>query len=367
MKIFHLIVGVSLLLIMSPNTVVSQTNESDTTKGSPSWVAYPAIGYQPETGFQFGAIAVGVLNSMDSSQSEYARQSSFTPFFVYTTKNQILTAFNIDYYFPNGNNLNITPRLFKFPDKFFGVGNANDPDVFETYTNRFWRLEGQYLIPQSPRIFIGGAIDLETSKLKEVKAGGILENGTILGSNGGSLIGLGPSFRFDSRDNVIYPSSGYLINAGCLFTYIGDFSYTRYLLDIRRYISIRDNRDVLALQVAGIFTGGHDIPFYRLPRLGGDDRLRGIANSSLYRDRQAVLSQVEYRKYLFWRVGAVAFVGAGNVANEFGDFSLSDFKYAAGVGFRFQVVPDQKLNLRLDLGFANGGQSAFYVSMREAF
>jgi hypothetical protein len=57
----------------------------------------------------------------------------------------------------------------------------------------------------------------------------------------------------------------------------------------------------------------------------------------------------------------------GDVASSIGDFDLSTFKYVAGLGYRFAVIPNQKLNLRIDFGIAEGGQTGFYVGMREAF
>ncbi|MEM9324958.1 MAG: BamA/TamA family outer membrane protein [Bacteroidota bacterium] len=344
-----------------------QSSSTDSTKRSASWVIYPAFGFQPETSFQFGAIGVGTLQSSDDSQSDFVRQSSFTPFAIYTLRNQILAAFNVDYFFRSGWNLNITPRFFKFPDRYFGIGNDNDPDEFEDYTNEFWRLEGQLSIPQTPRIFWGVAFDMRTAAMRGREEGGDLLQGDVTGWDGGAQVGLGPAVRYDSRDNAIYPTRGYFINAQSLITYLGDFGFTSYNLDVRRYFSIRDDRDVVAVQLNGFFTTGSDIPFYTLPQLGGDERVRGIANASLYRDRQAVYGQVEYRKYLFWRIGGVAFAAVGDVANQLGDLDLSEFKYAGGVGVRYQVLPDQKLNVRFDIGVARGGQTAFYIGMREAF
>ncbi len=346
---------------------IGQTDPADTTRKSSSWVVYPALGYQPETSFQIGAIAVGTLQSIDATQSTYVRQSSFTPFAIYTLRNQFLAACNVDYFFATGWNLNITPRYFNFPDRFFGIGNDNDPDDFEDYTTEFWRLEGQLSIPYNANIFWGVALDMQTTKMKKLEEGGELADGDITGSNGGFHLGIGPAIRFDSRDNAIYPSKGYFLNTQLLITHLGEFAYTNYSVDLRRYFSIKDDRDVLAIQLSGSFTTGDDVPFYRMPQLGGDERVRGIANASLYRDRHAIYGQVEYRRHLFWRIGGVAFIAAGDVAEAIGDLQFSEFKYAGGLGGRFQVLRDQKLNIRCDIGVARGGQTAIYIGMREAF
>ncbi len=332
-----------------------------------SWRVFPAFGAQPETGFVFGVVMAATWSQADTAAQEFDRPSSLTPLAIYSVRNQVLVEFNFDYFLTNGTNLNFTPRFSLFPDRFFGVGNDNDPDAYETYTNRIWQLEGQFSVPYTNKLFWGVYTDIQHSKLKELELNGELETGTILGSEGGFQAGLGPALRYDSRDNAIYPSKGYFLNVRSLFSFLGDFSYSNYLLDFRRYFSLREDKDVLALQFNASFTSGRDIPFYKLPQLGGSSRLRGINNANVYRDRQLLFSQVEYRKHLFWAFGIVAFAGVGDVADEMSQFQLSDFKYVGGAGIRYQVLEGQKLNLRFDYGFARGGQSAFYISLREAF
>ena len=95
--------------------------------------------------------------------------------------------------------------------------------------------------------------------------------------------------------------------------------------------------------------------------------MRGISNASLYRDKKSFFTQVEYRRYLFWKLGIVAFLGVGDVADSFEDFNATEFKYVVGTGLRYAVLKDEKLNFRFDFGIAKEGQSAFYISMREAF
>jgi outer membrane protein assembly factor BamA len=126
-------------------------------------------------------------------------------------------------------------------------------------------------------------------------------------------------------------------------------------------------KNILAFQAAGNFTSGDEVPFYKLQKVGGDSRLRGIENSNLYLDKQSFWVQAEYRRKLFWRLGGVAFVGFGDVAPGLDAFSFNELKYVAGLGGRFQAMKDEKLNIRLDAGVGRGGQYAFYLSFKEAF
>jgi len=77
--------------------------------------------------------------------------------------------------------------------------------------------------------------------------------------------------------------------------------------------------------------------------------------------------QAEVRHELFWRVGGVVFAGMGDVASGLGDFSWNTNRFIYGLGGRFQALKDEKMNIRLDIGFTDNGQSAFYLSVREAF
>lgn len=350
---------------MAPFVCLAQ--KQDTTSSEGSFAVFPAISYAPETDLQLGAVGIWVLKNTDNSQSSFQRQSTITPYFVYTLKKQSIAVTNLDYYFPEGQNLNTALRYYNFPDSYFGIGNDNDPDVSEQYTNRFVQIEGQFLHPINEKVFLGGAFDAHFTSIRKVISEGLLESQNPIGADGGNLVGLGPAFRYDTRDYTIYPSKGYLIASRLVVNAIGDFKYSSYIADARRYLNLKDEKHILAFQFRTQFTFGTDVPFYKLPQLGGDERLRGISNASLYRDRKMMYTQVEYRRPLFWRFGMTVFAGVGDVAYDVDDFNLSEFKYVAGIGGRLAIIPERKLNARLDIGVGRGGQTGIYIGISEAF
>jgi len=356
-----------LVVLFSLNILNLQSQEVDSISAKSSFAIFPALSYAPETSVQFGAIAIWVLKPTGNNQANFQRENTLTPYFLYTFKNQIITAVNITYYFPKGNAWNATTRFYDFPDFYFGLGNDKDPDTSEAYTNVYFQTEGQYLKPISNTSFIGAAYDLQYNNINDVVIGGLLNTDDPVGVMGGGLFGVGPTYRYDSRNNTIYPISGKLLTIRSLFTLIGNFSYTSHLVDGRKYLTLGNDKNVLAFQMRANFTTGKDIPFYKLPQLGGDERLRGISNASLYRQRQMIYTQVEFRRPLFWRFGFTVFAGAGDVAYNLNDFTLSEFKYVAGIGGRFLAIPKKKLNIRLDIGVARGGQTGIYVGLGEAF
>jgi outer membrane protein assembly factor BamA len=344
----------------------SQETDSTNTKKNP-FVILPAISYAPETDLQLGIVGLWTLHGTDTTQQSFQRQSTISPYFLYTLRKQSIAVVNLNYYFRSGRFLTTSVRYYNFPDLYFGIGNANNPDVSESYTNRFFQFEGQYLIPLNDRLFFGVAYDAQSNKILNQKEGGLLKGQSPQGIDGGNLFGFGPSFRYDTRDYTVYPSSGYFISGRVVGTYLGDFSYTSVLIDTRKFIDLKAKRHILAIQFRTQWTFGDDVPFYKLPQLGGDERLRGIKNASLYRDRQLMYLQTEYRRPLFWRFGMVLFAGVGDVASDWNAFKWSEFKYVAGVGGRLALIPEKKLNARLDIGISRGGQKAIYIGVSETF
>ena len=86
----------------------------------------------------------------------------------------------------------------------------------------------------------------------------------------------------------------------------------------------------------------------------------------IFRDRHFVATQLEYRFPLWWRFGAVAFAGIGDVFGPSSDLSIQNLKYSVGTGLRFVVDPAERLNVRLDYGYGTEG-GCFYFVVGESF
>ena len=69
---------------------------------------------------------------------------------------------------------------------------------------------------------------------------------------------------------------------------------------------------------------------------------------------------------LIWRFGLVAFAGFGQVAPELNQVSINDLKPSVGLGLRFTLIPEQKVNLRIDFGIGKDN-SSFNIDFMEAF
>lgn len=83
-----------------------------------------------------------------------------------------------------------------------------------------------------------------------------------------------------------------------------------------------------------------------------------------FRDHRMLVGQAEYRRELFWRIGVVAFAGAGAVVKTFDNFG--DPEPGGGLGLRLLVAKKNHINLRIDYAWGNNSH-ATYVSVGEAF
>ena len=109
---------------------------------------------------------------------------------------------------------------------------------------------------------------------------------------------------------------------------------------------------------------GDGAPFFDLCMFGQNNDLRGY-DPGRYRDHTLAAVQVEYRRDLFWRIGAVAFAGVGGVAPSFDKFG-SNLLPAAGVGLRLKASKAHRVNASIDFAFGEDSH-AFYFYIGEAF
>jgi hypothetical protein len=105
-------------------------------------------------------------------------------------------------------------------------------------------------------------------------------------------------------------------------------------------------------------------PFQLLPRLGGNDRMKGY-HEGRFRDRVYWTVQAEYRVPLLWRLKAAAFGAIGETGPGLGAELMNEVEAAVGLGGRFRFT-DDGLHGRLDVAYSRTGLE-FYIALGEAF
>jgi hypothetical protein len=257
-------------------------------------------------------------------------------------------------------------RYRNFPDRFYGIGNqspANNPELYS-----YDIINARLTAMRQFRNKIYAGIDYQIANLHNfrVDAAGILKSQNITGNSGGVNGGLGLIFLIDSRDNVVNASRGIFLDIGFYVygkVFAGDFSYQNLTANFARYHRI-GKKGVMAYQTLVNFNFGNP-PFLMMAAAGNDDILRGYARNR-FRDLNFIGTQVEYRQHLFWRVGAVAFAGIGDVFRTLSDITLQTLKYSYGGGLRLMLNRKEQLNLRLDYGLGRHNRG-LYFSIAEAF
>ena len=137
-------------------------------------------------------------------------------------------------------------------------------------------------------------------------------------------------------------------------------SYQSYLARYRSYHRLSDPL-VLAWEINACAKDGR-IPLWDTCRL----TLRGFPITQ-YLSRQSLQAQAELRWRFHKRWGAVAFAGAGRVNDSLGGNGEDETIPSYGVGLRWMVLESQRINIRVDYARSDDGNSAWYLSVAEAF
>jgi len=177
---------------------------------------------------------------------------------------------------------------------------------------------------------------------------------------------LGGRLQRDSSDSPFYPRKGSIFDAllDLYGSYVGGrLTYQNLTFGYNKYFSF-GKKNVLAIRGSACLTTTL-APFYDVCELGQSQDLRGYQIGQ-FRDDRMLVGQMEFRRDLFWRLGAVAFAGAGAVAHTWGGFGDSEAEPGGGFGLRFILAKQNHINLRADYAWGNNSKAA-YISLGEAF
>lgn len=329
-------------------------------------LAYPFAFYSPETELAFGA---GGMVYFKMAQKQKLNLSKITLSAYYTTNKQYCFSAAPRIFFPGINKFYLEGGLnFSKSDLvFYGTGN-NSPDIDScNYTAKTFEIKAQVT---NFRIFknvqTGLIYEYSSCNIINKKNNPYLLDQSIPGVDGGIIGGFGFALILDNRNNTSYPSSGEYAKFTAVFfrkPFGSNFTFNKYVVDLRKYFMPSESH-IFAFQFFGQFSGGTP-PFFGMPAVGGTYRMRGFFEGR-YIDKQYFTAQAEYRKILFWRIGAAAFYSLGEVASSFTSFTANGIKQSYGFGVRFVFDKEEKINLRADLGFAEGNKG-IYFNLEEAF
>ncbi len=328
-------------------------------------LAFPFALRSPETSWGFGGAAAYFFKS--KKDDELLRTSDVNIVGLYTLEKQTVIVLGSTIFFPGEKQIfRFQASYSNYPDKTWGLGNESPENASEDYTYRQTFANPQLIFKLYKNLFAGASIEFQNISEFKYEGGGVFDFENINGKEGGLNSGVGLLLTWDSRNNAYSPSRGIFaeFNLTRFTENLGsDFNFTSYIIDLRKFMPAGKNRVLGFHSVAKVNVGSAPIRYMAM--LGGPEIMRGYYKGR-YMDEDMFSIQAELRQYLFWRIGVVGFVSAGQVDNKIKTFGIDEFHYAGGAGLRVVLQEKEKLNLRVDFGFGEDSHGV-YVLLKEAF
>ena len=354
----------------------------------------PVINYTPESTWEFGAAAQGYFRLPNQERTSIVQLDG-----TYSLNRQWYINAQGTLYFGNSK---FKIQNSKFSPSWqlqFRAGYSNRPATYYgTFNDPHFANEGNmgigmlrqgtpyelqrgYLNVQAP-IYIGKHFSL--GPMTDVLIAEFTIKDIYTTPNPLVQIGLGAVTQYDTRDNVFYPTRGIFFKASAAAAWTnkmnipeGQQATINGLLsaDLRQYIPLPHNF-VIAWQFKGQFMLSsnfisHLTLYPMLPRLGGQDGLRGI-NSDMFRDDIMMALQAELRIPIWSIFRATIFAGVGDVY-DFHNWHWAIPKVGYGLGLR-AAINKAKVNIRFDIARSNVDPRwntinaySFYLTATEAF
>lgn len=342
---FLLVIIVLATHAISVNSQKTNTTTSDSIKSKkPSVAAIPIINYDPSLGATIGAM--GQYFYKINKKDTISPSSSTGLFGIYTTnKTYFMAAFQRFY-------LNEDRWKLMFAG---GKGNINF---------QFWQD-----LPDNSGVFIDFnteatfALARIERKLFKKPYGGInmvYSDATTtydlpdyfpdsLKYDKVNMNNIGYLFNYDMREHQLNPYSGYNVEFKNNFykEWINSsYDFNKTELTYNHYYTLSNTRNILATRFkANIATG--NVPFQGQNVIGQED-IRGYSNGK-HRDNQTYAMQAEYRWRYYKRVRMVGFIGIATAVSNASEILDSEFLPGAGVGFRYLMLPIERINIGIDV------------------
>jgi len=366
------------LLLLTGILCIAHSNDVKTTEYS----IVPFMAYSNETLLMGG----GFFNYQNKIPKQSAMDElSLSSLVIYSARQQFQLLLMPKYSFDDEKLLIMLKLKGRhWPDKFWGIGNNTLDSAEEGYTQEEFQfnLSLERLIYR--KLYLTGQLDYRIENILNKTPNGILDGDTIIGNDAGNhYLGKGVGLRWKTTNSNFYPMRGVNYNLQYMqYSTAANFfdtsdSYDMFALDLNHYVSPVEGW-VFAAQSSFAQTE-NNIPFSFLPELGS--RLRAY-DSKRYIDKSMITQRLEQRIFpselsfmqsngwmqskFFRRTGLVAFSEAGQVAPHVNHFKWGRNHWSNGFGFRYAIIPKEKLNLRMDFGFGKN-KFNFIVQGTEAF
>lgn len=185
------------------------SEDVDTTRKA-SFMPLPLLRYSQEIGLEFGI--GGLYSTYLDKKDTLNRSSNFSTVLSLSTKSTYNVSLKGDVWTKhNAYHLISELRFRSMPFDFFGIGNqtleANKDRLVQRQIRAFFDVEKNIL----PFFYTGVSLGFENYNFKDKVPGGTYDTDpAVLGQNGGSVLFLGVSQTYDTRNSNNYPTKGFL-------------------------------------------------------------------------------------------------------------------------------------------------------------
>lgn len=349
------------------------SNEKDTTRKA-SFMPIPVFGYAQETGFEFG---LGSIYSFYVDKADTLnRSSNFFGAASYSTKKTYNVTLRGDAWTKHNNLHFIGEMRFKnMPFNFYGIGNNTSHIDEDKLVQRMVKVQFDAEKAFAKNTYTGISVGFENYKFTDQEIGGVYSlNNNLHDKDGGSVLFIGLSQSYDTRNSNNYPTKGFFGRISYQYAppiFGGEhFTGSQIKMNVRNFWTLAPK---IVLGVQGLYhtVQSSNTSFYLLPQMGNDEMMRGYYGGR-YRDENFLAAQAEIRYRFMERLGMIIFGGAGKVFANSEAQLLQNFKPNYGIGGRYFFDPAKGLSVRLDYGIGEKRanekrQSGFYISFAEAF
>ncbi|XOV67201.1 MAG: BamA/TamA family outer membrane protein [Fluviicola sp.] len=349
---------------------VNKIFNDTSTSAEPKYIAYPFVGYTPETSWEFGVSNLYVYNAKRNKEN---RLSEITGLAFITLENQYGVWFDHAIYTDQNKYFSLGKiRLQKFPLLYHGIGSDTPATPVARIDGLSFTLRERFLRKITENFY--GGLELEVSNFSSVTVSERTESYIPpAGIDGFSNFGFGIGLVFDERHNILNPRKGMFVESGFIHTNekLGSTnSFNNFFLDFRYYQPTFKNQIFAYQFYANSVTpfNNSSVPFSQMALMGGESLMRGYYFGR-YRDNVLMATQAEYRFLPFpfsKRFGATAFCSLGLVSSRLLNAQLSKVKAAGGLGVRFLLFPGKDIYTRFDVAYTNEG-FGYYLFVGEAF
>jgi hypothetical protein len=328
-------------------------------------VPVPSLVISPEVGVMYGLFVDYYYKTTPEEDTTTRPSLSFIDF-QYSTRKQLNAELFMSAYTPY-EKYYVFLRAGYFDELERYWGNTTPTLGNEDYlTIRYKRFQafGRFSKNLGERQFVGLGYQYNRffrSSIEETPFTDFIPNGT-----NSTIIGMGPVFTIDRRDNQFSPKRGMYLD---LYSYsmfnlkANSFAYQIFNADFRKYREIK--KHVLAAQLLLQSSAG-EVPVMEKFRLGGPQVMRGLFKGQ-FRDDHLWALQGEYR-YEIWPLIKVAGFGSiGNTSPTFTGLLSQKLVAGYGAGIRLRLNKSKQVYGAFDYARTSIGTDGFYMKLGDAF